>query len=72
MVLDVIADSSAAEAGVRLGDRLIEIDGRPVSSLKNWEISLALVAQPGTRVRLRLQAGEEAPRDVMLTMRDLF
>ena len=72
MVLDVVADSPAAEADVRQSDRLIAIGGRLVSSLKNWEISRAFRAKPGTLVQLRLQAGEEAPRDVTLKLRDLF
>jgi predicted aspartyl protease len=72
IVLDILADSPAAEAGVRRGDRLLEINGVPVSSLKPAEIRRAFRAEPGTRVRLRIQSGDEAVREVYLQLRDLL
>jgi len=69
---DLIAGSPAAEAGVRPGDHLLEINGVSVQSLKPGEIKLAFRAEPGTRVRLRLQAGRETPREVTLILRDLL
>lgn len=72
IVQDLVPFSPAAEAGVRRGDRLLEIDGVPVQSLKFEEIKRAFRAKPGTRVRLRLQTDGEAPRDVALILRDLL
>jgi len=72
IVQDLIADSPAAEAGVRHGDRLLEINGAPVQSLKPQEIKRAFRAEPGTRVRLRLQTGRETPREATLILRDLL
>jgi carboxyl-terminal processing protease len=71
-VQDVVADSPAATAGVGLGDRLLEIEGVSVQSLKLAEIKRAFRAEPGTRVRLRLQSAEETPRDVTVILRDLL
>jgi predicted aspartyl protease len=72
IVQDVVADSPAATAGVGLGDRLLEIEGVSVQSLKLAEIRRAFRAEPGTRVRLRLQAAGENPRDATLILRDLL
>jgi hypothetical protein len=69
---DLIAGSPAAEAGVRRGDHLLEINGVSVQSLKPEEIKRAFRAEPGTRVRLRLQASGETPREVTLILRDLL
>lgn len=71
-VADVIPGSPAAEAGVRLGDRLLQVDGVPVQTLKFKGVKSALRAEPGTRVRLRLQTDGEAPRESVLILRDLL
>jgi len=44
----VIEGSPAAESGVAVGDRLLEIDGRP----------LAAIGQDGVRARLRVDGAE--------------
>lgn len=72
IVRDVVPGSPAAEAGVRLGDRLLEIDGRPVQTLQFIEIKNAFRANPGTRVQLRLQTGEDLPREAVVVLRDLL
>ncbi len=72
IVQDLIAGSPAAQAGVRRGDRLLEINGVSVQSLKSGEIKRAFQAGPGTRVRVRLQAEGEIPREAILTLRDLL
>ena len=69
---DVVPGSPAAEAGVRLGDRLLEIDGRPVQTLQFIEIKNAFRANPGTRVQLRLQTGEDLPREAVFVLRDIL
>ena len=72
IVQDILADSPAAEAGVRRGDRLLEINGVPVPSLKPHEIRRAFRAESGTRVRLRIQSSGEPEREVSLTLRELL
>jgi predicted aspartyl protease len=72
IVQDLIPGSPAAEAGVRLGDRLLEINGVSTQSMKFVDIKRTFQAEPGTRVRLRLQATGETPREVTLILRDLL
>lgn len=72
IVQDIIAGSPATEAGVRRGDQLLEINGVSVQTLKFEKIKGAFRAEPGTRVRLRLQAVAEASREVTLILRDLL
>jgi carboxyl-terminal processing protease len=71
-VKDVIPGSPAAEAGVRLEDRLLEIDGHAVQPLKLGEVKSFFQAVPGTPVRLRVQTNGESPREAILTLRDLL
>jgi hypothetical protein len=52
--------------------RLLAINGVPVQSLKFAEIKRAFQAEPGTRIRLRLQAHGAPLREVALTLRDLL
>jgi len=72
IVQDLVAGSPATESGVRLGDRLLEINGVPVQSMKPGEIKRAFRAAPGTHVRLRLQTRRETPREATLILRDLL
>ena len=72
IVEDLIKGSPAAEAGARRGDRLLEINGVSVQSMKPAEIKRAFRAEPGTPVRLRLQTRREAPRETTLILRDLL
>jgi Aspartyl protease/PDZ domain len=70
-VMDVFAGSAAAEAGVAVGDRLLAVDGKPVS-----DIGLPALRQrfrtdaPGTKVHLKVRT-KDAEREVVVTLRDL-
>jgi hypothetical protein len=57
VVYEVIADSPASEAGVRVGDVLLEIDGRTATPLTAIEIRELLTAA-GTTRRLLIQREE--------------
>jgi len=72
IVRDLIPGSPAAEAGVRLGDRLLEINRVSVQSQKFEEVKHSFQAEPGTRVRLRLQTRGQASREAVLVLRDLI
>ncbi len=54
LVARVIPNSPAARAGVRSGDRLLAIDGRPAVGLAPDSLSLRLRGTEGTRVTLTL------------------
>ncbi len=54
----VIAGTPASEAGVREGDRLISMDGRPAAELSAWEVRL-LLRKPDVSHTLRLRRGDK-------------
>jgi len=70
-VMDVIAGGPAAAAGLKVGDKILAIDGHPAAKL-----SLPAVRQqfktepPGTKVRLGIQSGAQT-RDTDLVLKDL-
>jgi carboxyl-terminal processing protease len=61
VVVAVAAGSPAAESGMRTGDVLVTIDGRPTRVMGVWQATQALRGRPGTAVILTLNA-LEAPR----------
>ena len=72
MVLDVIPESPAAEAGLAVGDRVLAVDGTPTSTLLLPEVRTGMRTRaPGTRVRLKIRSrGSE--REVVAIVRDLI
>jgi hypothetical protein len=70
-VIDVIAGGPAAEAGIRVGDQILEIDGKAVEQLDLPSVRLRFKNDsPKKRVRLVLQRDGEK-REVSLILRDL-
>jgi hypothetical protein len=71
-VMDVYAGSPAAEAGIKVGDRITAVDSQPAAQLTLPALRLRLrTGAPGTRLRLTLRSGAAAEREVTLTLRDL-
>src|SRR5689334_11832750 len=54
-VVRPLPDSPAEAAGVRTGDRVVEIDGKPTFRWTNEEASKALRGQPMTPVSISIQ-----------------
>jgi serine protease Do len=66
VVGDVTANSPAAESGVRRGDILLEVDGKPVATANELRMTISMM-QPGTDVRLKvLRDGSEHQISVKL------
>ena len=58
LVADVVADGGAAKAGVARGDRILSVDGTPVTSL-GFQGTIEHIRGPeGTAVRLQIRRGE--------------
>lgn len=58
-VTDVAIDSPASEAGVRIGDEILAVDGRTVAQFTLWEIREALTVA-GARRELLLRRGVDS------------
>ena len=67
-VLDVVVGSAAADAGIKAGDVIVAIDGKPASSWKLPDLRERLKAAPGTHIRVGV-ARTKQPID--LKLRDL-
>ena len=68
MIRSVTAESRAAQAGLLVGDRILEINRLPAQSLSRLEYETVFGGQPGTRISLRVQTGHESPRDAALVL----
>lgn len=55
MIIAPIADSPAAEAGIRAGDKILEINGSPASEMSIAEVVFSIRGPKGTPVRLLIQ-----------------
>jgi hypothetical protein len=70
-VADVIGGSPAAEAGLRLGDVIITVDGQPAREISIPALRLRLRSDPpGTQVRVKVRSGS-TEREAVITLRDM-
>ncbi len=60
----------AAEAGLKIGDVVVTLDGRNAADLSLADARQRLRDSPGTRVRLTVRSGT-ATREVTVVLRDL-
>lgn len=67
---DVVADSPAAAAGLKVGDLVLSVNGRKATELPLAEAREILKSAPGTRVRLQVRSGE-AEREVEVALREM-
>ncbi|MBP0019316.1 MAG: PDZ domain-containing protein [Cyanobacteria bacterium SBLK] len=69
-VISPIAGSPAERAGVRAGDRILEIDGVSTQSLSLDEAAMKMRGEVGTRVQLTLQRDSEPAEEIVEIFRD--
>lgn len=67
VVIEPIAGSPAIKAGVRAGDQVLAIDGKPTSNMSIEEASALIRGKAGTKLVLRLQRSGQAGFDLTLT-----
>jgi carboxyl-terminal processing protease len=65
-VTDVFDGSPAARAGIRLGDRLLAVDGAGTENLTWMAIAGRLAGEPGSSIVLTIAAPHTTSRDVTL------
>ena len=66
LVSEVVSNSPAEKAGVRNGDVIIELDGKPVDDVAGFRTTVANMT-PGSQVQLKLVRGGEH-KDVTVTL----
>lgn len=69
-VMDVIAGGPAARAGLKAGDKIVAIAGRPVSQLSLPKVREQFKSEAGTKIPLTIKSGEQE-RKVDLVLKDL-
>jgi len=72
MIIAPIADSPAAKTGIRAGDRILEIDGKPTSEMSLVEAVLLVRGPKGTSVRLIiLHQDETEPEEIVIVRAEI-
>ncbi|RME20689.1 MAG: S41 family peptidase [Deltaproteobacteria bacterium] len=67
LVVSPIEDSPAARAGIKAGDWIVKIDGKPTEEMDTEQASRMIRGVPGTKVVLTIEREElEKPKDFIL------
>jgi hypothetical protein len=70
-VVDVVAGGPAAEAGLKVGDRILAVDGRKAGNdISLYDFRLRLKEKPGTKVKLDVARGDQT-LTITLALREL-
>ncbi len=69
-IADVTPGSGAEAAGLKIGDRIVAIDGTRAADITLSDLRERLKAAPGTRLTLSVVQDGAAPKDVVLTLGD--
>jgi hypothetical protein len=62
----VIAASTAGRVGLKPGDYIVEIDGKPTSQLDNGEVQTLIRVNASSGLQLKVRSGEGAPRQLTI------
>ena len=65
-ILGLVLGSPSASGGVRQGDELLEIDGRPVKGLGSFAASSSIQGEPGTPVSVRVRHADGQEQVVVM------
>jgi hypothetical protein len=71
-VVDVTAGAPADQAGLKVGDVIVTVDGKPTADLKLYDVRQKLRDEaPGTVVNFTVMRGSES-KNIAVTLRDLI
>lgn len=68
VVLSAVPEGPGAKAGIRAGDELLEIEGRPLRTMKPTEFAAFKQLPPGASVKVRYRRGENKPVEAKLVL----
>ena len=71
-ISSVVARGPADEAGIRGGDWLLAVAGKTTVGMKQQTLAGLLDRKPGSRIAMRVQTGDESPRNTTLVVRELL
>lgn len=71
MVVGIVEDSPAAEAGIKIGDAISEMDGQPLLMLSMLEANLYLKDKEGRPARIRLLRSD-SPQEIEVPRKRLY
>jgi len=72
VILSPMEGYAAFKQGIRAGDRILEIDGRPITGMRLDSVRAMVRGQPGTEVKVRIEReGEKAPLDFVLIREEI-
>jgi len=70
-VFAIVPNTAGAEAGLKAGDKIIQIDGVATKDIHPLLVRAALRRSAGTTLRLLVQRGQETPFEVAIKLREL-
>gem|GEM_PF-6123834 len=65
-VVGVLPDTPAAMVGIKKGDKILAIDGTPLTNMTLKQAVTKLKGAPGARLKLNILRGDKSPFDVSL------
>ena len=71
VIVNVIEGAPADEAGISVGERIVEVDGRDVSDATIEELVAVVKGEAGTTVELTLMGGDRGRYTVTVTRADI-
>ena len=67
MIMEVVPNAGAEQAGLKKGDAITHVDGKPVALMEFNEAVPLIRGNPDTTVILKIERFGESPRDVTVT-----